>query len=168
MHKLRFKKKSRKTSVVQANSKVTFHVPGLSTLQFWRQKITRPWKTILSGFAGSLSFFVPLPSRAISHARGHCVPRVLLDGLQKKQRLLVVYRSRITHLGPLTVRKIVPCMVLQSQFTCTYGTLIIHFSAIPSLQTMCTWLKIASHANVLRGSSGMIAWRTRENVCVGG
>ena len=28
-------------------------------------------KTILSGFAGSLSFFVPLPSRAISHARGH-------------------------------------------------------------------------------------------------
>ena len=28
-------------------------------------------KTILSGFSGSLSFFVSLPSRAISHARGH-------------------------------------------------------------------------------------------------
>ena len=30
---------------------------------------------------------------------------------------------------------------------------------------------VASHANVLRGSSrvrGMIAWRTRKNVCVGG
>ena len=47
------------------------YVPGLSTLQFWGQKITRPWRTILSGFAGSVSFFVPLPSRAISHARGH-------------------------------------------------------------------------------------------------
>ena len=63
-----FKKKSRKTSVVQANSKVMF---GPSTLQFWRQKITRPWKTIFSGFAGSLSFLVPLPSCTISHACGH-------------------------------------------------------------------------------------------------
>ena len=33
------------------------------------KKITRPWKTILPGFAGGLSFFVPLPS--VSHARGH-------------------------------------------------------------------------------------------------
>ena len=65
------KRKVKKTSVVQANSKVTFHVPGLSALQFWRQKITRPWRTILLGFAGSPSFFVPLPSRAISHTRGH-------------------------------------------------------------------------------------------------
>ena len=35
------------------------------------KKITRSWKTILPGFAGGLSFFVPLPSRAVSHARGH-------------------------------------------------------------------------------------------------
>ena len=28
---------------------------------------------------------VPLPSRAINHARGHCVSRLLLDGLQKKK-----------------------------------------------------------------------------------
>ena len=27
---------------------------------------------------------------------------------------------------------------------------------------------LASHANVLRGSSRVIAWRTRKNVCVGG
>ena len=38
----------------------------------------------------SLSFLVPLPSRAINHARGHLLARVLLDGLQKKERLLVV------------------------------------------------------------------------------
>ena len=36
----------------------------------------------------------PLPSRAISHARGHCVSRVLLDGLQKKKRLLASPVSR--------------------------------------------------------------------------
>ena len=50
------------------------------------QKNTRPWKTILSGFEGSLSFVVPLPSRAFSHARGHLrVSGVLLDGQRKKR-----------------------------------------------------------------------------------
>ena len=39
-----------------------------------------------------LSFFVPLPSRAFSHARAHLhILRVLLDGSEKKERLLVVY-----------------------------------------------------------------------------
>ena len=34
----------------------------------------------------SLSFFVSLPSRAISHAHGHLrVSRVLLDGLRKRR-----------------------------------------------------------------------------------
>ena len=85
------KKKCRKTSVVQANSKVTFHVPGLSTLQFSCQKITRPWKTILSGLAGSLSFVVSLLSCAFSHAHGRlCVSGILLDRPRKK-RLLIVY-----------------------------------------------------------------------------
>ena len=32
-----------------------------------------------------------LPSRVISHVRAICVSRVLLDGLQKKEGLLVVY-----------------------------------------------------------------------------
>ena len=43
--------------------------------------------------AAARDFFVPLPSRAISLASGHlCVSRFnLLDGLQKKERLLVVY-----------------------------------------------------------------------------
>ena len=41
-------------------------------------------------FSESKNPFVPLLSRAISHARGHlCVSR-LLDGPQKKERLLVV------------------------------------------------------------------------------
>ena len=80
------KKKCRKTSVVQANSKVTFHVPGLSTLQFSCQKITRPWKTILSGLAGSLSFVVSLLSCAFSHAHGHlCVSGILRDRPRKKR-----------------------------------------------------------------------------------
>ena len=80
------KSKVGKPSVVQANSKVTFHVPGLSTLQFWRQKITGPRKTILSGFADSLSFFLPLPSRAISHARGHLrVSRFARRTTEKRQ-----------------------------------------------------------------------------------
>ena len=38
---------------------------------FDAEKSLDTWKTILSGFAGSLSFFVPLSSRAVSHARGH-------------------------------------------------------------------------------------------------
>ena len=60
------------------NSKVTFHVPGLSTLQFLRQK-------------DSLSFVMPLPSRAFSHVRGHLrVSHVLLDGPRKNETLLVV------------------------------------------------------------------------------
>ena len=40
-------------------------------------------KAILSGFGSSLSFSVPLPSRAFSHARGHsCVSGVSLEGLR--------------------------------------------------------------------------------------
>ena len=41
---------------------------GPPTLRFPSQKVTRPWKTILSGSAGGLSFFVPRPSRAFSRA----------------------------------------------------------------------------------------------------
>ena len=40
-------------------------------------------KAILSGFGSSLTFSVPLPSRAFSHARGHsCVSGVSLEGLR--------------------------------------------------------------------------------------
>ena len=43
-------------------------------------------KAILSGFGGSLSFSVPLPSRAFSHTRGHsCVSGVSLEGLRIKR-----------------------------------------------------------------------------------
>ena len=43
-------------------------------------------KDHLSGFAVSLSFFVPLLSRAFSHARGHLlVSGVLLDGPEKRE-----------------------------------------------------------------------------------
>ena len=35
----------------------------------------------------------PLPSRAISHARGHLHVSRFADGLQKKERLLVVYKK---------------------------------------------------------------------------
>ena len=39
------------------------------------------------GFAGSLSFFVPLPSRAISHARGHLrVSRFARRTTEKKKK----------------------------------------------------------------------------------
>ena len=43
------------------------------------------------GEGSPIIWLVPLPSRAISHARGHLrTTRVLLDGLQKQERLLVV------------------------------------------------------------------------------
>ena len=43
-------------------------------------------KAILSGFGSSLSFSVPLPSRALSHASGYsCVSGVSLEGLRIKR-----------------------------------------------------------------------------------
>lgn len=66
----RKERKPIKTSGVQANSKVTYWI-RLIRFQFLHLKISRPWNTVLSGFGGSLSFFVPLPSHAFSHAGGH-------------------------------------------------------------------------------------------------
>ena len=62
---------------------------GLSTLKFSRQKITRLRKTISSGFAGSLSFFVPFAFRAFSNGCGYLrVTHVLLDGPRRKRDCL--------------------------------------------------------------------------------
>ena len=56
------------------------------------QKISRPWKTILCGCAGGLSFFVAFPSCALSHTRVHSpILAHFVRQTKKKERLLAVY-----------------------------------------------------------------------------
>ena len=66
---------------------------------------------------------MPLPSRAISHARGHLRVSRLLDGLQKKERLLVVYCAMFVNdyffhfSGPVLVGSDVGSVRLKSDTT---------------------------------------------------
>ena len=83
-------RRSRETRDARNEGRSPRRKKSLSTLQFSRHKITRPWKSILSCFAGSLSFVVPLPSRAFSHARGICGLGRFARRTKKKERLLVV------------------------------------------------------------------------------
>ena len=83
-------RQSRETRETRAAAREDKRSSGLSTLQFSRQKITRPWKTILSGFAGSLFFVVPLPSLAFSHAWSFTCLGRFARRTKKKERLLVV------------------------------------------------------------------------------
>ena len=102
--------------MVKANSKVTFHklfnMPGPSTLQFSRQKITRPWKTQVKDHSLRLCGYsrfcraspVSRPqSRAWSFA---CLGR-FTRRTKKKERLLVVYKwsyntNNISHNNKIT------------------------------------------------------------------
>ena len=65
------KKKVEKPLLFKQTLKSQFTRLACQHFSFDTKKSLDCGKTILSGFAGSLSFFVPLPSRAISHARGH-------------------------------------------------------------------------------------------------
>ena len=101
-------RKIRLADLWTVDNKLLTIVPGLSTLQFWHQKITRPWKTILSGFAGSLSFFLSLASRAISHARGHLrVSRFARRTAEKREtaRSLVQIKSSPTSVDQIQSSK---------------------------------------------------------------
>ena len=82
------KKKRRKTSVVLANSKVTIHVLGLSTLQFLRQKIEKsvdrekpfPLALRVVSLFSCLSNLAPLVTRVVI-----CVSRTFCSTDQEKR-----------------------------------------------------------------------------------
>lgn len=78
----------------------------LISFLFLCQKITRLWKTILSGFGGSFSFLVPLPSRALVTCMviNACLACFAWQ-TKEKEGLLVVYSL----LGSEKVRKQIPC-----------------------------------------------------------